>query len=256
MASAIRDDNPVLFFHHYLLTLEHGEVPEGEHVVPFGRGGGRARGRRRDARGHRLDGRPQALAAAERLAGEGIEAEVIDPRTLAPLDLDTILESVEKTGRLVLVDQAPRHGSASAVIAADVADARLLLAEGADQAGHGAGRDDPLQRAAGGVRAARRGQDRRRRALGARDRRPRGDASTARANGARAAAHDVAHPALRGARRRAQAPRRGLRARSTRASGRRASRPASARSCATTTRSTSATARTGTRSPRARRWNG
>src|ERR671929_246000 len=56
------------------------------------------------------------------LAGEGIEAEAIDPRTLAPLDTARILESVEKTGRLVLADQATRHGSASAVIAAEVAD--------------------------------------------------------------------------------------------------------------------------------------
>ena len=122
MASAIRDDNPVLFFHHYLLTLEHGEVPEGEHVVPFGqaavvREGGDVT---LVATGWMVG---RALAAAERLAGEGIEAEVVDPRTLAPLDLDTILASVEKTGRLVLVDQATRHGSASAVIAAEVADA-------------------------------------------------------------------------------------------------------------------------------------
>ena len=63
-----------------------------------------------------------ALAAAERLAADGVQAEVIDPRTLAPLDTATILESVAKTGRLVLVDQATRHGSASAVIAAEVAD--------------------------------------------------------------------------------------------------------------------------------------
>jgi acetoin:2,6-dichlorophenolindophenol oxidoreductase subunit beta len=122
MASAIRDDNPVLFFHHYLLTLEHGEVPEGEHVVPFGqaavvREGGDVT---LVATGWMVG---RALAAAERLAGEGVEAAVIDPRTLAPLDLDTILASVEKTGRLVLVDQATRHASASAVIAAEVADA-------------------------------------------------------------------------------------------------------------------------------------
>jgi pyruvate dehydrogenase E1 component beta subunit len=64
-----------------------------------------------------------ALAAAERLAGEGVSAEVIDPRTLAPLDTATVIESVSKTGHLVLVDQATRHASASAVIAAEVADA-------------------------------------------------------------------------------------------------------------------------------------
>ena len=122
MATAIRDDNPVVYFHHYLLTLEHGEVPEGEHVVPFGEAAVRRTGGDVTivAIGAMVG---TALAAAETLAGEGIEAEVIDPRTLAPLDLPRILESVEKTGRLVLVDQATRHGSASAVIAAEVADA-------------------------------------------------------------------------------------------------------------------------------------
>jgi pyruvate dehydrogenase E1 component beta subunit len=121
MATAIRDDNPVAYFHHYLLTLEHGEVPEGEHVVPFGEAAVRRSGGDVTvvAIGHMVG---KALAAAETLAGEGIEAEVIDPRTLAPLDLPRILESVEKTGRLVLVDQATRHGSASAVIAGDVAE--------------------------------------------------------------------------------------------------------------------------------------
>ena len=63
----------------------------------------------------------QALQAADQLAGEGVSAEVIDPRTLAPLDLATILASVEKTGRLVVADQSTRHGSAAAVIAAEVA---------------------------------------------------------------------------------------------------------------------------------------
>jgi pyruvate dehydrogenase E1 component beta subunit len=121
MATAIRDDNPVVYFHHYLLTLEHGEVPEGEHVVPFGEAAVRRSGGDVTvvAIGHMVG---QALAAAETLAAEGIEAEVIDPRTLAPLDLPRILESVEKTGRLVLVDQATRHGSASAVIAGDIAE--------------------------------------------------------------------------------------------------------------------------------------
>jgi acetoin:2,6-dichlorophenolindophenol oxidoreductase subunit beta len=121
MATAIRDDNPVVYFHHYLLTLEHGEVPEGEHVVPFGEAAVRRSGGDVTvvAIGHMVG---KALAAAETLAAEGIEAEVIDPRTLAPLDLPRILESVEKTGRLVLVDQATRHGSASAVIAGDVAE--------------------------------------------------------------------------------------------------------------------------------------
>jgi pyruvate dehydrogenase E1 component beta subunit len=121
MATAIRDDNPVCFFHHYLLTLEPGEVPEGEHLVPFGQAEIRRAGGDVTivATGWMVG---KALAAAEALASERIEAEVIDPRTLAPLDMATILSSVEKTGRVVLVDQATRHASASAVIAAEIAD--------------------------------------------------------------------------------------------------------------------------------------
>jgi pyruvate/2-oxoglutarate/acetoin dehydrogenase E1 component len=122
MATAIRDDNPVVFFHHYLLTLTPGEVPEGEHLVPFGSAAIRRPGGDVTivATGWMVH---RALAAAERLAGEGVSAEVIDPRTLAPLDTATVIESVSKTGHLVLVDQATRHASASAVIAAEVADA-------------------------------------------------------------------------------------------------------------------------------------
>jgi len=121
MATAIRDDNPVAYFHNYLLTLEHGEVPDGEYLVPFGEAAVRRTGGDVTivATGWCVD---RALNAAEQLAGEGIQAEVIDPRTLAPLDTDTILESVAKTGHLVLVDQATRHASASTVIAGEVAE--------------------------------------------------------------------------------------------------------------------------------------
>jgi pyruvate dehydrogenase E1 component beta subunit len=121
MATAIRDDNPVCFFHHYLLTLDPGDVPEGEYLVPFGQATVRRTGAHVTivATGWMVG---QALAAADTLATEGIDAEVIDPRTLQPLDLDTILASVAKTGHVVLVDQATRHASASAVIAADIAE--------------------------------------------------------------------------------------------------------------------------------------
>ena len=121
MATAIRDDNPVCFFHHYLLTLDPGDVPEGEYLVPFGQATVRRTGAHVTivATGWMVG---QALAAADTLAAEGIDAEVIDPRTLQPLDLDTILASVAKTGHVVLVDQATRHASASAVIAADLAE--------------------------------------------------------------------------------------------------------------------------------------
>jgi pyruvate dehydrogenase E1 component beta subunit len=64
----------------------------------------------------------KALAAAEALAADGIHAEVIDPRTIEPLDTATILSSVQKTGRLVIADQSTRHGGASPVIAAEVAE--------------------------------------------------------------------------------------------------------------------------------------
>jgi acetoin:2,6-dichlorophenolindophenol oxidoreductase subunit beta len=121
MATAIRDDNPVVYFHHYLLTLEHGEVPDGEYLVPFGEAAVRREGGDVTlvATGWTVD---RALNAAERLAAEGVEAEVIDPRTIAPLDTQTILESVEKTGHLVVVDQATRHASVASVIAAEVAE--------------------------------------------------------------------------------------------------------------------------------------
>ena len=120
MTASIRDDNPVVLFHSYLLTLEHGDVPEGEHVVPLGEAA-----IRREGGDVTLVGIGwtvgMALAAAERLAADGVDAEVIDPRTLAPLDTAAIVRSVEKTGRLVVVDQATRHASAAAVIAAEVA---------------------------------------------------------------------------------------------------------------------------------------
>src|SRR4051812_16684328 len=121
MATAIRDDNPVVYLHHYLLTLEHGEVPDGEYLVPFGDAAVRREGGDVTivATGWTVD---RALDAATRLASDGIEAEVVDPRTLAPLDTQTILESVDKTGHLVVVDQATRHASAASVIAAEVAE--------------------------------------------------------------------------------------------------------------------------------------
>jgi len=121
MATAIRDDNPVVFLHHYLLTLEHGEVPDGEHLVPFGKAEIRRAGGDVTivATGWMV---ARSLAAAEKLAAEGIQAEVIDPRTVAPLDLATILKSVAKTGHLVLVDQAPRHATVAGIIAGDVAE--------------------------------------------------------------------------------------------------------------------------------------
>jgi pyruvate/2-oxoglutarate/acetoin dehydrogenase E1 component len=120
-ASAIRDDNPVLYLIHYLLVLERGDVPEGEYLVPLGEAAIRRPGADVTivATGWTVG---KALQAAEQLAGEGIDAEVVDPRTLQPLDIPAILASVEKTGHAVLVDQAPRHAASSNIIAGEIAE--------------------------------------------------------------------------------------------------------------------------------------
>ena len=121
MAAAVRDDNPVMYLHHYMLMLDKGPVPEGDHVVPFGVAEVKHAGSDVTivATGWMVT---KSLAAAETLAKDGISVEVVDPRTIAPLDVETILQSVKKTGRLVLVDQAPRHASVAAIIAGEVAE--------------------------------------------------------------------------------------------------------------------------------------
>src|SRR5215510_12621608 len=105
MTASIRDDNPVVYLHHYMLTLDKGPVPEGEHIVPFGVADVKREGSDVTivATGWMVK---KSFASAELLAKEGISAEVVDPCTLALLDVETILKSVKKTGRLVLVDQA------------------------------------------------------------------------------------------------------------------------------------------------------
>jgi pyruvate dehydrogenase E1 component beta subunit len=121
MKAAIRDDNPVVYLQHFLLTLEKGEVPDGDYLIPFGVADVKRAGSDVTivATGWMVQ---KSLAAAETLAKEGISAEVIDPRTIAPLDVNTIVNSVRKTGHLVLVDQAPRHGSVAVVIAGEIAE--------------------------------------------------------------------------------------------------------------------------------------
>lgn len=120
LKSAIRDDNPVLFFRDYNLT-ERGEVPAGDHLVPFGVADIKREGRDVTVVGI-AKGVPHALKAAELLATEGVELEVVDPRTLRPLDTETIIDSVRKTGRLVIVEPANRVCGAGAEIAAIVAE--------------------------------------------------------------------------------------------------------------------------------------
>ena len=109
LKAAIRDDNPVIFIEHQLLYTEKGVVPEEEYTVPIGQAVVRREGKDITIVAY-LKMAQVALEAAELLAAEGIEAEVVDPRTLMPLDAETIGASVKKTGRLLIVCQAPKTG--------------------------------------------------------------------------------------------------------------------------------------------------
>jgi len=104
LKTAIRSDDPVLYLEHKNLLTLKGPVPDGEHVVPFGQAAVAREGKDLTIVGVAFTVR-QALAAADQLAKDGISAEVIDPRSLAPLDIDTVLASVHKTGRLLVVDE-------------------------------------------------------------------------------------------------------------------------------------------------------
>ena len=108
LAASVRDDDPVVFFEQKSLYASKGEVPDGEHVVPLGEANVARRGK--DVTIVALAAMvPRALAAAEKLAAEhSIDATVVDPRTLVPLDTKTILEETIKTGRLVTVEENPR----------------------------------------------------------------------------------------------------------------------------------------------------
>lgn len=118
---AIRDDNPVLFFMDIGLLYQPGEVPDGEHLVPLGQADVRRRGG--DVTLISYGKSVHACSqAAETLAGEGVAAEVIDLRTLKPLDTVTIIDSVRKTGRLVVAHEANRLCGVGAEIAALVAE--------------------------------------------------------------------------------------------------------------------------------------
>ncbi len=124
LKSAIRDDDPVISFEDGTLFGTRGEVPgpdEDDVIVPFGKAAIRRRGS--DVTVVAIAGaNPHALLAAEEAEKEGISVEVIDPRTLNPLDKVSILESVEKTGRLVIADPAHRVCSAASEIASIVAE--------------------------------------------------------------------------------------------------------------------------------------
>ena len=121
LLSAIRDDDLVMFFENKVLYGTKGDVPEGDEGIPFGVADVKREGD--DVTIVAISRMVhQALAAADVLSSEGIEAEVIDPRTLSPLDEETILNSVAKTHRLLIVDEDNPRCSAATDIAAMVAD--------------------------------------------------------------------------------------------------------------------------------------
>ncbi len=117
LKAAIRAGNPVVFIEHKLLYNTKGEVPDGEHVLPIGRADIKRSGRDVTivAYSRML---LLALEAAMQLAGKGIEAEVIDLRTIEPLDMDTVIASVKGTGRLLVVHEAHSNCGVGAEIIA------------------------------------------------------------------------------------------------------------------------------------------
>jgi 2-oxoisovalerate dehydrogenase E1 component len=122
LATAIADPNPVVFIENKTLYFRKEEVPDGTEAIPIGRAKVVRPGSDVTIVAlSRLVG--ESLAAAQRLASEGIEAEVIDPRTLLPLDLETIVDSVRRTNRLVIAHEAVEHGGFGAEIAAEVQSA-------------------------------------------------------------------------------------------------------------------------------------
>ena len=121
LKTAVRDNDPVIVFEDGTLYGSRGEVPEGEHLVPFGQAKIVKEGTDCTVVGIAA-GVGHALTAANNLSKEGISVEVIDPRTLVPLDKATILQSVTKTGRLVIVDPAHKVCSAASEISSIVAE--------------------------------------------------------------------------------------------------------------------------------------
>ncbi len=121
LKTAVRGEDPVLFFEHKMLYSAKGEVPEEDYTVPFGEAAVRREGT--DVTIIAVGGvLPNVLTAAEKLAQDGISAEVIDPRTLVPFDKETVINSVKKTNRVVIVHEAHKRAGPGAEIAAMLAE--------------------------------------------------------------------------------------------------------------------------------------
>jgi pyruvate dehydrogenase E1 component beta subunit len=125
LVSSIRDNNPVIFMEHKLLYRTKGPVPEELYDIPLGVADVKREGRDLTIVAYSIMV-PRALEAAEQLAAEGIQVEVVDPRTLKPLDAETIVRSVAKTGRVLIVHEAPTTGGVGAELAAVIADSEAF----------------------------------------------------------------------------------------------------------------------------------
>jgi acetoin:2,6-dichlorophenolindophenol oxidoreductase subunit beta len=125
MVTAIRDNNPVLFEEHKLLYRSKGIVPEELYAIPLGQADIKREGQDLTIIAYSIMV-PRALEAAEHLAVEGIQVEVVDPRTLKPLDKETLVRSVCKTGRVLIVHEAPITGGFGAEVAAIIADSEAF----------------------------------------------------------------------------------------------------------------------------------
>jgi pyruvate/2-oxoglutarate/acetoin dehydrogenase E1 component len=125
LMASIADDNPVIFVEHKLLYKTKGPVPEEPYTLPLGQAEVKRRGRDVTIVATSVMV-VRALEAAERLAAEGIEAEVVDPRTLKPLDRETIVESVARTGRALIVHEACKTGGFGGELAAVIAESEAF----------------------------------------------------------------------------------------------------------------------------------
>ncbi|MGB3958670.1 MAG: transketolase C-terminal domain-containing protein, partial [bacterium] len=129
LKSAIRSDDPVLYFEHKDLFRMKGPVPEGDFLVPIGKGKVVREGTDVTIVSYSAT-LHKALKAAEALAEEGIQAEVVDLRSIVPLDKETLFESVKKTGRLVIAHEATKNGGVGSEVAAVVAEEIIEYLDG------------------------------------------------------------------------------------------------------------------------------
>ena len=125
LISSIRDDNPVVFIEHKLLYKTKGDVPEEMYEIPLGKADIKREGKDLTIIATAIMVK-KSLEAAEVLAGEGIDVEVVDPRTLRPLDTETVVNSVKKTGKVLIVHEAVKTGGYGGELAAVIAESEAF----------------------------------------------------------------------------------------------------------------------------------